>query len=313
VTVARSIKLKGVLFSVLSAVIFGTSPIFFKTIVATGINTTTQVVLRSIVTMALAGILARVHRQPILLKGRLLVDALLAFVAGQGLTAILLNSSYAYLPAGMSTSLHFVYPSVVMIACVVLFRERVNLAKVAALLLSIVAIALMTDLTAKGQLTGVFLAVGSGFSYAFYILYLERTQLRDIPVWTFAFWGSLGCLLAAGGLGLSTNTLDVSGATVKGLLLLAVMVPLQSVLAVRFFQLGVRYSGSTAASLLSTMEPVTSAILGMLILHESMSVNKFIGCGAIVLSVILVVLGTGRAEKVVESAVVEPTSEAPAE
>ena len=312
-TVARSIKLKGVLFSVLSAVIFGTSPIFFKTIVATGINTTTQVVLRSIVTMVLAGILARVHRQPILLKGRLFVDALLAFVAGQGLTAILLNSSYAYLPAGMSTSLHFVYPSVVMIACVVLFRERVNLAKVAALLLSIVAIALMTDLTAKGQLTGVFLAVGSGFSYAFYILYLERTQLRDIPVWTFAFWGSLGCLVAAGGLGLSTNTLDVSGATVKGLLLLAIMVPLQSVLAVRFFQLGVRYSGSTAASLLSTMEPVTSAILGMLILHESMSVNKFIGCGAIVLSVILVVLGTGRAEKVVESAVVELTSEAPAE
>ena len=84
-TVARSIKLKGVLFSVLSAVIFGTSPIFFKTIVATGINTTTQVVLRSIVTMVLAGILARVNRQPILLKGRLLVDALLAFVAGQGL------------------------------------------------------------------------------------------------------------------------------------------------------------------------------------------------------------------------------------
>lgn len=312
-TVARSIKLKGVLFSVLSAVIFGTSPIFFKTIVATGINTTTQVVLRSIVTMVLAGILARVNRQPILLKGRLLVDALLAFVAGQGLTAILLNSSYAYLPAGMSTSLHFVYPSVVMIACVGLFRERVNLAKVAALLLSVVAIALMTDLTAKGQLIGVFLAVGSGFSYAFYILYLERTQLRDIPVWTFAFWGSLGCLVAAGGLGLSTNSLDVSGATVKGLLLLAIMVPLQSVLAVRFFQLGVRYSGSTAASLLSTMEPVTSAMLGMLILHESMSVNKFIGCGAIVLSVILVVLGTGRSEKTVDSAAVEPAIETAAE
>ena len=32
---ARALKLKGVLFSVLSAVIFGTSPIFFKTIVAT--------------------------------------------------------------------------------------------------------------------------------------------------------------------------------------------------------------------------------------------------------------------------------------
>ena len=293
-TESRSLKLKGVLYSVLSAVIFGTSPIFFKTIVATGINTTTQVVLRSIVTMALAAILAAVNRQPILLKGRLLVDALLAFVAGQGLTAILLNSSYAYLPAGMSTSLHFVYPSVVMIACVALFREKINLPKLAALMLSITAIALMTDRSAHGQLIGVLLAVGSGCSYAFYILSLERTQLRDIPVWTFAFWSSLGCLVAAGGLGLSTNTLDVSGATLKGLSLLAIMVPLQSVLAVRLFQLGVRYSGSTAASLLSTMEPVTSTILGMLILHETMGVNKLVGCGAIVLSVILVVVGEQR-------------------
>ena len=290
-------KLKGVLFSVLSAVIFGTSPIFFKTIVTLGINTTTQVVLRSIVTMVLAGVLAAVKRQPILLKGRLLFDALMAFVAGQGLTAILLNSSYAYLPAGMSTSLHFVYPSVVMIACVVLFREKINLPKLIALLLSVFAITMMTDLRAHGQLIGVILAVGSGCSYAFYILHLERTQLRDIPVWTFAFWSSLGCLVAAGGLGLSTNTLDVSGATVKGISLLMVMVPLQSVLAVRLFQLGVRYSGSTAASLLSTMEPVTSTILGMLILHEAMDAKKLIGCVAIVLSVILVVVGTSRGEK----------------
>jgi drug/metabolite transporter (DMT)-like permease len=290
-------KLKGVLFSVLSAVIFGTSPIFFKTIAATGINTTTQVVLRSIVTMILAAALAHRQKQPILLKGRLLVDALLAFVAGQGLTAILLNSSYAYLPAGMSTSLHFVYPSVVMLVSVLLFRERINAPKLIALFLSIAAIALMTDLSAHGQIIGMILALGSGCSYAFYILYLERTPLKDIPVWTFAFWSSLGCLIAAAALGISTNTLDVSGATGKGVSLLLLMVPLQSVLAVRLFQLGVRYSGSTAASLLSTMEPVTSTILGMLLLHETLGVNKLIGCAAIVLSVVLVVFGAQRAEK----------------
>lgn len=291
---ARTQKLKGVLYSVLSAVLFGMSPIFFKTIVATGINTTTQVVLRSIVTLVLAGLLARANRQPILLKGRLLIDALTAFFAGQGVTAILLYSSYTYLPAGMSTSLHFIYPSVVMIACVLLFRERINLPKLLALLVSIAAIALMTDLSTKGQLTGVLLAAGSGCSYAFYILYLERTQLCQLPVWTFAFWSSLGCFAASGILGISTGTLDVSGATVKGLALLALMIPLQSVLAARFFQLGVRYSGSTAASLLSTMEPVTSTLLGMLLLHEAMGINKLIGCAAIVVSVILVVIGEQR-------------------
>jgi len=287
-------KLKGVVYSMLSAMIFGTSPIFFKTIAATGINTTTQVVVRSFVTMLLAALLAAAKKQPILLKGRMLLDALCAFVAGQGVTAVLLNSSYAYLPAGMATSLHFVYPSVVMLVCVLLFRERVNRFKLSALALSITAVSLMADFSAKGQIVGMLLALASGCSYAFYILYLDRTALKDIPVWTFAFWSSLGCLVAASGLGLFTNTLDLSGATLKGISLLMLMVPLQSVLAVRLFQLGVRYTGSTAVSLLSTMEPVTSTILGIVVLHEALEVSKLLGCAAIVLSVILVVLGTKR-------------------
>lgn len=290
-------KLKGALYAVLSAVIFGTSPIFFKTIAALGMNTTAQVVVRSFVTMALAAVLARAKRQPILLKGRLLADALIAFVAGQGVTAVLLNSSYAYLPAGMSTSLHFVYPSVVMLASVLIFKEHINAPKLIALLLSVGAIVLMTDLSAHGQLVGMALALGSGCSYAFYILFLERTPLSEIPLWTFTFWSALGCLVAAGVWGAATNALDVSGVPVEAYLLLMVMVPLQSVLGVRLFQLGVRYTGSTAAALLSTMEPVTSTILGILLLHESTGAAKLIGCGAIVLSVVMVVLGTKRAEK----------------
>ena len=302
-------KLKGVLFSVLSAVLFGTSPILFKTIAAAGINTTTHVVVRSVITMLLAAVLAALNKQPILLRGRMLADALLAFVAGQGLTAILLNSSYAYLPAGMATSLHFVYPSVVMLVCVVLFRERVNAFKLAALALSIVAILLMTDRRSNGQWIGLALAVASGVSYAFYILFLGRTSLKDLPMWTFAFWGSFGCVIAGTILGVSTHSLDLSGATVKGVSLLLIMVPLQSVLAVRLFQLGVRYTGSTAASLLSTMEPVTSTILGILLLHEKTDIGKLFGCAAIVLSVVLVVLGTKRAEKRALAAGLEPSIE----
>ncbi len=294
---AQQRKHKGVLFAVLSAVIFGTSPIFFKTIAANGINTTTHVVVRSVITMLLAAILAVVNKQPILLKGRLLRDALLAFVAGQGLTAILLNSSYAYLPAGMATSLHFVYPSVVMLVCVLLFRERVNAFKLGALGLSMAAIVLMTDRLAAGQLAGIALAAASGCSYAFYILFLDRTALKDMPVWTFAFWGSFGCVIAGTVLGVSTHSLDLSGATVKSFSLMLVMVPLQSILAVRLFQLGVRYTGSTAAALLSTMEPVTSAVLGVVLLRETLSAPKIAGCAAIVLSIILVALGSARTEE----------------
>ena len=294
---AQQQKRKGILYAVLSAAIFGTSPIFFKTIAANGINTTTHVVVRSLITMLLTAILAAANKQPILLKGKLLQDALLAFVAGQGLTAILLNSSYAYLPAGMATSLHFVYPSVVMLVCVLLFRERVNALKLAALALSMAAVLLMMGRSANGQLAGIVLAVASGCSYAFYILFLDRTALKDLPVWTFAFWGSFGCVIAGTVLGVSTHSLDLSGATVKSFSLMLVMVPLQSILAVRLFQLGVRYTGSTAAALLSTLEPVTSTILGIVLLKESVGAWKLVGCAAIVLSIVLVALGSARTEE----------------
>ena len=175
-------------------------------------------------------------------------------------------------------------------------RQQNKLLALIALLLSICAIVLMTNTSAHGQIIGVILAVGSGCSYAFYILYLERTPLKEIPIWTFAFWSSLGCLLASAVLGVSTRSLDLSDATATGVSLILVMVPLQSVLAVRFFQLGVRYVGSTAASLLSTMEPVTSMLLGIVLLHEATDIKKLIGCGAIILSVLLVVLGAKRAQ-----------------
>ncbi|MPN63175.1 hypothetical protein SDC9_210930 [bioreactor metagenome] len=76
-----------------------------------------------------------------------------------------------------------------------------------------------------------------------------------------------------------------------------VMVPLQSVLAVRLFQLGVSYTGSTAAALLSTLEPVTSTILGIVLLKESVGAWKLVGCAAIVLSIVLVALGSARSEE----------------
>ena len=39
-------------------------------------------------------------------------------------------------------------------------------------------------------------------------------------------------------------------------------------------------------------------LLGVVLLHEATDVKKLIGCGAIILSVLLVVLGTKRTEKI---------------
>ena len=52
-----------------------------------------------------------------------------------------------------------------------------------------------------------------------------------------------------------------------------------------FFQYGVQYVGAQDAAILSTFEPVTSMIVGILVLHESASLSSMAGCILILISV----------------------------
>lgn len=56
-------------------------------------------------------------------------------------------------------------------------------------------------------------------------------------------------------------------------------------IGVGFFQYGVQYVGAQDAAILSTFEPVTSMIVGILVLHESASLSSMAGCILILTSV----------------------------
>lgn len=61
-----------------------------------------------------------------------------------------------------------------------------------------------------------------------------------------------------------------------------------SVGAISLFQLGIRYTGASTAAILSTLEPITSVILGVLVLGELFTARKIAGCLCILLSVVLI-------------------------
>lgn len=58
--------------------------------------------------------------------------------------------------------------------------------------------------------------------------------------------------------------------------------------ALPLFQLGVRYTGASTAAVLSTLEPITSIAVGILVLGEELSVFKWVGCVLILAGVVLV-------------------------
>ena len=60
--------------------------------------------------------------------------------------------------------------------------------------------------------------------------------------------------------------------------------------ALSLFQIGIKIIGSQRASILSTFEPITSVLLGILLLDESFGIRSLFGIILILVSVILISL-----------------------
>lgn len=288
------IKINGIVYSIISAFIFGLTPIYMKLVSAQGLNMITYIFYSSILTAIICVVYSKLSHTSLVLKGKKLKEACISGVTGGGLTTVLLGISYNYLPSGMATSLHFIYPTIVMIISVIIFKDHINILRSVSLFMCLFAIIILGRSNSTNKAIGVVIALCSGFTYAFYIVYIEKTCVKEFPWLLLVFYMSLGGFITSFLFGVFTKTITFIVLDYKLLAVLTITTLFRSFIATPFFQLGVRYSGSTIASLLSTFEPLTSIIFGYFILNEKLNTAKVIGCIAIILSVILIIADAVR-------------------
>jgi drug/metabolite transporter (DMT)-like permease len=96
-------------------------------------------------------------------------------------------------------------------------------------------------------------------------------------------------------MGALTNTLDFHLST-QALMIVLVMIFASTILALGAFLAGVERVGPTTASLLSTLEPVFTIILAVILLGESLSWGQLFG-GALILAAVLLLTIPGNHRK----------------
>ena len=74
-------------------------------------------------------------------------------------TPLLLFQSYRYIPSGMATTIHFVYPILVLLGCVVFYRERLTVKKSVCAALCLLGILFFYTPGESGSPAGVALAL----------------------------------------------------------------------------------------------------------------------------------------------------------
>lgn len=205
-----------------------------------------------------------------------------------GSTSILLYISYDYIGTGLATTLHFTYPVAVIFIAAYFFHERLDLGKIACTILCLAGIGLLYTPGASSGILGMLIAAASGLTYSVYIILLGKSDLNKLPPLTLSFWISLLSavevgLVAFGG-GHLRFDLGLPGWGAE--LALAIMA---AVFATTLFQMGVMLSGEIKASLLSTFEPLTGVLVGLLVFQEELTFKIGLGILCILCATVFLV------------------------
>ena len=282
-------KVKGIGATLLSAIYFGFVPLLMKTVYAGGGNSFTAAFLRFafsipvlFVVLKIKGVDLRITREE--LKHFFIITAF-----GYAGTTLLVFTAYNYIPTGMTTTIHFLYPTFTVAGLMIFYREKIKASKIFCVILCLIGIIMFYNGgEGHASLIGILLALCSSMTYAFYTIFLGKSEaLRDIePMKRLFYMHIIGAMIMLA-IGLISGNLNFH-MTPLSWGVMALTANLTAFVGALLYQIGVKYIGAESTAMLSTFEPITSVIVGILVYGEPMTVRIFIGCAAIIASTLII-------------------------
>lgn len=277
----------GIIAAVASAFIFGFTAILSKLSYEGGSNGITLTFLRAAFAIPVLFAVLKIRRVPVAISKKELRDVLMVGIPGPALTTLLLYGSYHYISVGIATTLHFMYPVMVTLAGLVFFKDTAGKPKPLALALGFSGVLLFFENNSAVGIVGILLAFSSSLTYTIYMLGVEKTSLRHINHFKLSLYFCVLSLVMSGLFGAATGTLTFQLATSAWAYSFLVSI-LVAVGGITLLQWGITLIGASTTAILSTLEPITSVLLGALILSERLSLLKLSGCILILASVFIV-------------------------
>jgi drug/metabolite transporter (DMT)-like permease len=270
-----------------SAAGFASLAIFAKLAYASGLGTEQTLAFRFLLAAIGMWVLAMAIGQNPLRLDRKQLLTLLALgglvYTGQALTYFVALRS---LPASLVVLIAYIYPSLVVVAGWLFLRRSVSQWHWVALAASFAGVALLVGGTRFELSWALVLAIASPMIYTGYILIGERVMSSAPAIAASAVIMSGAaiafCLLAALNHELALPRNTNGWAVAFGIALFPTM------LAISLFMAGLPRVGAARAALLSTLEPVITVLLAVVLLGDRLSGVQVVGGVLVILAVIVV-------------------------
>lgn len=289
----RSKKL-GVIIAVISGTLYGLMPLLTKTVYASGSNSFTVTFLRMCLGSVIFFLLFKLTSKEKLRVTKKELKQLCICSVAYGFTPVLLYTSYNHLASGLATTLHFVYPVFVVIGSILCGIEKLTKKKAVCCVLCMAGIVAFYTPGGEISLKGVLIALASGMVYAVYAVYLAASDLLEMDLYKLSFWKHLIGMAVVGICACFLKKFNFPG-TGTGWTFM-VMLGMLTAAASLLYQQATKFAGAQDTAMLSTFEPLTSVLVGVLVFSEKLTVRNAAGIVCILLSVILLSMG-GKKEQ----------------
>lgn len=288
----RASSVMGYAAGIVTGVTYGLNPLFAKPLMQAGVPVDTMLSFRYLLAVAILGMWLLFRHESFRVNAAQLVRLCILGVLF-GFSSLLLFLSYNYIPAGLATTIVFLYP--VLVAIIMVFLKVYPTLQVwLSIVLTFIGVLVLSRPSGgvSFSVAGLLLAGGSALAYAMYLVIVNRSRrLRTVSNHVLTFFALLigSLLFVIRSLFSGEDFMQGVGGWYcwMNLVGLAVFPTLVSLLTLA---VATRLIGATRTSVLGVFEPVTAIAVGSLFFGESLTLNVIVGICITLFAVTFMVL-----------------------
>ena len=288
-------KLVGIILGIISAVAYGTNPLFGVKLLRDGVSIDAMLFWRFAGAALLLAPAAYCAAGNLKISARD-IPALATLGALFAVSAHSLFAAFEIIPAGIASTMLFLYPVFVALIMSIFFCEKPKATTIIAIIMSLAGVAFLyaDDANFEGlNIKGALLVIISALTYAFYIVIVKVSRVSAMDGVKLAFYAIVFAAFAAfakcaldGNLSLPQNSFETLNAF--GLVVFPTAL---SIVAISY---SIKYAGATIAALLGAFEPVTAVSISSALLGEKFSLYIGIGIALILSATIIITLSASQ-------------------
>ena len=279
--------MRGIIYALLATISYSSTPTFTQLGYKGGIQTDTLLFSRHLVSL--------VFLLPTIMKkgsfktvGKDQIPGIVTLCLLSIICALSFNYAYRYLPNMVATAISISYIVFVFIIEMILGREKYTSRRGLIIMITIAGLVVIAlpGSSASFPMKAFWVGLMAAFVYSTQVVLINSKKLKQVPsniivltgVIPIMIFSSIRCLINGGAL-LPSGTLQWIAIICLG--------TIGVIMARGLFYSAIRLIGATRASMIDSLEPFTSAVLGYVFLHQSISAHMVIGSLLMVISIIL--------------------------